>query len=217
MKGGKGERREERGRERKEGGRRKEGGGGKGGERKGGERREERGRGEREGGRKGERRKGRGRGEREGGGNREMREGGRREGSRTLEWLGERTKVCNSHSQEHKCVLDSCRAMENEGIEVTYLPVQNNGIVDLNVSTAKYCHMYMFNVYTLRESTPLLHFVRTSPPPPHPHPLTLSSPPPPHPTPQVLEAAIRPDTSLLSIMAVNNEIGVRQPLKEIGT
>ena len=31
-----------------------------------------------------------------------------------------------------------------------------------------------------------------------------------------LRAAIRPDTALLSVMAVNNEIGVIQPLKEIG-
>ncbi len=32
----------------------------------------------------------------------------------------------------------------------------------------------------------------------------------------VLEAAIRPDTALVSVMAVNNEIGVIQPLREIG-
>ena len=31
-----------------------------------------------------------------------------------------------------------------------------------------------------------------------------------------LEAAIRPDTSVVSIMTVNNEIGVIQPIKEIG-
>uniref|UniRef100_A0A914HEV6 cysteine desulfurase n=1 Tax=Globodera rostochiensis TaxID=31243 RepID=A0A914HEV6_GLORO len=66
---------------------------------------------------------------------------------------------------EHKCVLDSCRFLENEGgFHVTYIPVQNNGVISM----------------------------------------------------EVLEQAIRPETSLVSIMAVNNEIGVRQPLKEIG-
>lgn len=65
---------------------------------------------------------------------------------------------------EHKCVLDSCRHMQDEGFEVTYLPVGANGLIDL----------------------------------------------------QQLEAAIRPDTMLVSIMTVNNEIGVIQPMKEIG-
>ncbi|XP_061639476.1 cysteine desulfurase, mitochondrial [Phyllopteryx taeniolatus] len=65
---------------------------------------------------------------------------------------------------EHKCVLDSCRVLEAEGFRVTYLPVQNNGLLDL----------------------------------------------------QLLEASITPDTSLVSIMTVNNEIGVMQPIKEIG-
>ena len=65
---------------------------------------------------------------------------------------------------EHKCVLDSCRALEQEGFRVTYLPVQKNGLVDL----------------------------------------------------QVLQDAITPETALVSIMAVNNEIGVLQPLREIG-
>jgi cysteine desulfurase len=65
---------------------------------------------------------------------------------------------------EHKCVLDSCRQLEQEGFEVTYLPVQKNGIIDLDV----------------------------------------------------LRAAIKDSTSLVSVMAVNNEIGVIQPLAEIG-
>ena len=65
---------------------------------------------------------------------------------------------------EHKCVLDSCRHLQEEGFEVTYLPVQSSGLIDL----------------------------------------------------KELEAAIRPDTALVSIMTVNNEIGVIQPMKEIG-
>ena len=65
---------------------------------------------------------------------------------------------------EHKCVLDSCRHLEQEGFEVTYLPVQTNGLVDL----------------------------------------------------EALKAAIKPNTLLVSVMAVNNEIGVIQPLAEIG-
>lgn len=65
---------------------------------------------------------------------------------------------------EHKCVLDSCRALEGEGFEITYLPVCSTGIISLDE----------------------------------------------------LESAIRPDTALVSIMAVNNEIGVKQPIKEIG-
>jgi cysteine desulfurase len=66
---------------------------------------------------------------------------------------------------EHKCVLDSCRVLqEQEGFDVTYLPVKQNGLIDL----------------------------------------------------KALEEAIRPDTVLVSIMLVNNEIGVMQPVKEIG-
>ena len=66
--------------------------------------------------------------------------------------------------QEHKCVLDSCRFLENEGFKVTYLPVKSNGIIDL----------------------------------------------------EEFEKALTSETSLVSIMAVNNEIGVKQPIKEIG-
>jgi len=65
---------------------------------------------------------------------------------------------------EHKCVLNSLRAMEQEGFEVTYLDVQKNGLLDL----------------------------------------------------EVLKASITDQTLLVSIMAVNNEIGVIQPIAEIG-
>ncbi|GAO14761.1 uncharacterized protein UV8b_04546 [Ustilaginoidea virens] len=65
---------------------------------------------------------------------------------------------------EHKCVLDSCRHLQDEGFDITYLPVQNNGLVNM----------------------------------------------------ADLEAAIKPETALVSIMAVNNEIGVIQPMEEIG-
>ncbi|WP_425360712.1 MULTISPECIES: IscS subfamily cysteine desulfurase [unclassified Candidatus Tisiphia] len=65
---------------------------------------------------------------------------------------------------EHKCVLDACRHLENEGFKVTYLPIQANGLIDL----------------------------------------------------QQLRNAITDQTMLVSVMAVNNEIGVIQPIKEIG-
>ena len=65
---------------------------------------------------------------------------------------------------EHKCVLDTCRHLEQQGFDVTYLPVQKNGLIDLDV----------------------------------------------------LRAAVTDKTVVVSIMAVNNEIGVIQPLAEIG-
>lgn len=65
---------------------------------------------------------------------------------------------------EHKAVLDSMRHLETEGFEVTYMDVQENGLLDL----------------------------------------------------AALEAAIRPDTILVSVMAVNNEIGVIQDINAIG-
>ena len=61
-------------------------------------------------------------------------------------------------------MLDSCRWLSERGFKITYLPVQKNGLVDLNV----------------------------------------------------LESAITDKTCLVSVMGVNNEIGVVQPLKEIG-
>ena len=65
---------------------------------------------------------------------------------------------------EHKCVINSVRDLEQEGFSVTFLPVQQKGLIDL----------------------------------------------------KQLEAAITDKTCLVSIMAVNNEIGVIQPLAEIG-
>jgi len=77
---------------------------------------------------------------------------------------GQKKKHIITTQTEHKCVLDSCRVLETEGFEVTYLPVKQNGLVDL----------------------------------------------------AVLEAAFRKDTLCVSVMGVHNEIGVIQPLKEIG-
>ncbi len=65
---------------------------------------------------------------------------------------------------EHKAVLDSCRQLEREGYEVTYLDPEPSGLIDLDK----------------------------------------------------LEAALRDDTILVSIMHVNNEIGVIQDIEAIG-
>ena len=65
---------------------------------------------------------------------------------------------------EHKAVLDTMREMERQGFEVTYLEVQENGLLDLDA----------------------------------------------------FEAALRPDTILVSVMFVNNEIGVIQDIPAIG-
>lgn len=65
---------------------------------------------------------------------------------------------------EHKAVLDSCRQLEREGFDVTYLDPEANGLIELSK----------------------------------------------------LEAAMRDDTLLVSIMHVNNEIGVIQDIKAIG-
>ncbi len=65
---------------------------------------------------------------------------------------------------EHKAVLDTCRELERQGFEVTYLDVQADGLLDMDK----------------------------------------------------LKAAIRPDTILISVMFVNNEIGVIQDIPGIG-
>ena len=65
---------------------------------------------------------------------------------------------------EHKAVLDTCRQLEREGFEVTYLDPQPNGLLDINV----------------------------------------------------LKDEIRDDTTVVSIMHVNNEIGVIQDIAAIG-
>eukprot|EP00949_MAST-11_sp_MAST-11-sp1_P003224 g3224.t1 len=79
-------------------------------------------------------------------------------------FYGKRKRHIVTTQTEHKCVLDSCRQLEAEGFEITYLPVSQNGLISLDD----------------------------------------------------LRAAIRKDTCLVSVMAVNNEIGVIQPLHEIG-
>jgi cysteine desulfurase len=65
---------------------------------------------------------------------------------------------------EHKAVLDTMRELERQGFEVTYLDVQEDGLLDLDK----------------------------------------------------LKAALRPDTILVSVMFVNNEIGVIQDIPAIG-
>ncbi|KAG8153894.1 IscS subfamily cysteine desulfurase [Burkholderia catarinensis] len=65
---------------------------------------------------------------------------------------------------EHKAVLDTCRELERDGFEVTYLDVKDDGLIDLDV----------------------------------------------------FKAALRPDTILVSVMHVNNEIGVIQDIETIG-
>jgi cysteine desulfurase len=65
---------------------------------------------------------------------------------------------------EHKAVLDTVRELERQGFDATYLDVQENGLIDL----------------------------------------------------EVFKAALRPDTILVSVMFVNNEIGVIQDIPAIG-
>ena len=66
---------------------------------------------------------------------------------------------------EHKAVLDTCRQLEREGFEVTYLDPDKNGLVQ----------------------------------------------------PSAVKKAIRDDTTIVSIMHVNNELGTLNPIREIGS
>ncbi len=79
-------------------------------------------------------------------------------------FYGDKKKHIITVQTEHKCVLDACRHLEQEGFSVTYLPVLPNGMIDL----------------------------------------------------EVLKNSIREDTLVVSVMAVNNEIGTIQPIAEIG-
>ena len=76
----------------------------------------------------------------------------------------ERKRRVVTAETEHKCVLESCRRLEKEGFDVVFLPVESNGLLDLDR----------------------------------------------------LAAAVTEETAVVSVMAVNNEIGVIQPLAEIG-
>ncbi|WP_241120997.1 IscS subfamily cysteine desulfurase [Achromobacter xylosoxidans] len=79
-------------------------------------------------------------------------------------FYAERGKHIITVKTEHKAVLDTCRELERQGFEVTYLDVKDNGLIDLDV----------------------------------------------------FKAALRPDTVLVSVMMVNNEIGVIQDIETLG-
>lgn len=65
---------------------------------------------------------------------------------------------------EHKCILDTCRHLQQQGFEITYLPVSEKGLIN----------------------------------------------------PEDVKNSIKDTTCVVSIMAVNNELGVIQPISEIG-
>ncbi|HPI62848.1 MAG TPA: aminotransferase class V-fold PLP-dependent enzyme [Alphaproteobacteria bacterium] len=78
--------------------------------------------------------------------------------------MGGRKRHLITWVTEHKCVLESARQLEKEGFQVTFLPVQADGLINL----------------------------------------------------QDLKQAIQPDTGMVSLMMVNNEIGVIQDVDKIG-
>lgn len=79
-------------------------------------------------------------------------------------FYAERGKHIITVKTEHKAVLDTCRELERQGFEVTYLNVKDDGLIDLDV----------------------------------------------------FKAVLRPDTVLVSVMMVNNEIGVIQDVETLG-
>lgn len=79
-------------------------------------------------------------------------------------FYAERGKHVITVKTEHKAVLDTCRELERQGFEVTYLDVQDDGLINLDA----------------------------------------------------FKAALRPDTVLVSVMMVNNEIGVIQDIETLG-
>ena len=80
------------------------------------------------------------------------------------EFYGDKKNHIITCVTEHKCVLESCRHLDGKGFDVTYLPVQSDGLINLDE----------------------------------------------------LKKAITDKTLIVSIMGVHNEIGVIQPLEEIG-
>ena len=80
------------------------------------------------------------------------------------EMYRERGNHIITQTTEHKAVLDTCKRLEKHGFRVTYLPVKDEGVIDL----------------------------------------------------EDLKRAMDDQTILVSIMAANNEIGVLQPIAEIG-
>lgn len=82
----------------------------------------------------------------------------------TFEAYGKKGKHIITTKIEHHAILHTAEYLEKQGAEVTYLDVDENGLISL----------------------------------------------------EELEAAIRPDTILISVMFANNEIGTIEPIKEIG-
>ena len=81
-----------------------------------------------------------------------------------VEFYAAKGKHIISSPIEHKAIIDTARWLERQGCEITWLPVDSDGLVN----------------------------------------------------PQDVEKTIRPDTILVSLMHGNNEIGVINPLAEIG-